>query len=286
LKTRAWTDLVLTNLLVLILSIVVIAFPSNILRLILGVPFILFFPGYILIAALFPRKESMDNLHRVVFSVGMSIAVVPLIGLIINYTPWGITLESVLGSTAVFIAIMSIVTWMRRKQFSEGEQFGIGFHLNMLGLEGGTWNKVLIVLLATSVLGVMAAAGYTIATPQEDNFTEFYLLGDYGEARDYPRNAIIGHEVEVTAGIINHENETVRYRLVVMLDNTIQTEISSISLAEDEAWEQVISITPDKLGENQELAMLLYREGSTEIYRGPLRLWINVTMSAIGYKKE
>ena len=83
-RIRAWADLAIINLLILILIIIIIVFPSNALRIILGIPFALFFPGYLLIAALFPRKEAMVNLQRVAFSFGMSIAVVPLIGLILN----------------------------------------------------------------------------------------------------------------------------------------------------------------------------------------------------------
>ena len=97
-RARAWTDLIVINLLVLVLVIIILLSPSNVLRIILGIPFVLFFPGYILMAALFPRKESMDNVQRVALSFGMSIAVVPLIGLVLNFTPWGITLETTLGS--------------------------------------------------------------------------------------------------------------------------------------------------------------------------------------------
>ena len=108
------------SLLTLLLIVVIVFFPSNVMRIILGIPFVLFFPGYTLIAALFPRKDSMENVQRLALSFGMSIAVVLLIGLILNYTPWGITLESVLGSTAAFIIIISIVSWVRRMGLPEG----------------------------------------------------------------------------------------------------------------------------------------------------------------------
>ncbi len=84
-RARAWTDLIVVNLLVLVLVIAILLFPSNVIRIILGIPFVLFFPGYISIAALFPRKASIDNVQRVALSFGMSIAVALLIGLILNY---------------------------------------------------------------------------------------------------------------------------------------------------------------------------------------------------------
>jgi uncharacterized membrane protein len=55
--------------------------------------------------ALFPKREKMGGIERIALSFGMSLAVVPLLGLILNYTPWGIRLESILYSVASFIFI-------------------------------------------------------------------------------------------------------------------------------------------------------------------------------------
>lgn len=120
------------NLLVIVLGVAIIFFPSRVLQIVLGIPFILFFPGYVLMTGLFPKK-GMGGVERVALSLGLSIAVVPLIGLILNYTLWGIRLESILYSTASFIFIMSIVAWVRRRRLWEGERFGIGFQLSWGG---------------------------------------------------------------------------------------------------------------------------------------------------------
>ncbi len=63
----------------LILSILLI--PDFWLRMIIGLPFLLFFPGYALISFLFPEKKSLDIIERVTLSFGLSIAITPLIGL-------------------------------------------------------------------------------------------------------------------------------------------------------------------------------------------------------------
>ena len=79
---------------------------EGILRVILGLPFILFIPGYILIFALFPNKKKdrgIDIIERIALSFGLSIAIVPLIGLGLNYTSWGIRLEPILLSIFIFI---------------------------------------------------------------------------------------------------------------------------------------------------------------------------------------
>ena len=67
-------------------------------RIPLGLVMVLFVPGYTLIAALFPKKADLEGIERTALAFGLSIAVVPLIGLGLNYTPWGIRLEPVLFS--------------------------------------------------------------------------------------------------------------------------------------------------------------------------------------------
>ena len=68
-------------------------FTSGALRVVIGLALILFFPGYTLISALFPKKASLGGIERLALSSGLSIIIVPIIGLILNYTPWGIRLS-------------------------------------------------------------------------------------------------------------------------------------------------------------------------------------------------
>ena len=60
------------------------------LRVVLALPLMLFIPGYCVIAALFPKDGDINLIERFVLSFGLSIAIVPLIGLGLNFTPWGI----------------------------------------------------------------------------------------------------------------------------------------------------------------------------------------------------
>lgn len=276
-RARTWTDLIVLNLLVLLLVIIILLFPENVVRIILGIPFVFFFPGYTLVAALFPRKASIDNVPRLALSFGLSIVVVPLIGLILNYTPWGIALEPMLGSITAFILVMSVVTWARRKQLTEEDRFGIAFHLRIPGWEGGVWDKVLTVVLVISALGAMAAAGYAIVTPEDgEKFSEFYILGVYGEAADLPRSVTVGQEVEVTVGIINQEGETTSYRVEINLNGIKYSELDGLTVESVETWQGTISFVLDTPGDNQEVEFLLFKNGGTEPCAGPLYLNIDV----------
>jgi len=79
------------------------AYPIVYARYVLGSIFVLFLPGYSLIKALFPTRE-LDNIERLALSIGMSLALVPITGLLLNYTPWGIR------TTPVTLSLLTLTT--------------------------------------------------------------------------------------------------------------------------------------------------------------------------------
>jgi hypothetical protein len=76
------------------------------LRYVFGSILVLFLPGFSLIELLYPKRE-LDELTRFALSIGLSLALVPLVGLVLNYTPFGIRLLPVVfslsGLTLVFL---------------------------------------------------------------------------------------------------------------------------------------------------------------------------------------
>jgi len=111
-------DLILINIFSALLIGAISFFPDSPVRIILGVPFIFFFPGYVLISALFPQKKDLDIIERLALSFGLSIAIVSLIGLVLNHTPFGIRIYPFIFSLFSFIFLISIVGVYRRKQVS------------------------------------------------------------------------------------------------------------------------------------------------------------------------
>ena len=276
LNVKIKNELIPLVLLVVVLITVITLFPSNILRIILGLPFVIFFPGYTLMAALFPRRESVSGIERLVLSFGLSIAVVALIGLILNSTPWGIRLESILWSTASFILIMAVITWFRRKRLLE-ESFSIEFTLASVSWGKGVLNRLLSIVLVIVILGALGITGYVIAASKlGQEFTEFYVLGLEGETTDYPEELKVGEEGIVTITIINREYETVSYRVEVVFNDIKVDEIGPLILQNDEEWTQEVSFAPEIAGENQKVEFLLYRNGELRPYLEALRLWIDV----------
>ena len=81
-------ELVLIIVLTL-LMVPLVEFTTGWLRVVLGLLFLLLFPGYALMAAIFPKKDSLDAMERVAISLGLSLAVITFTGIILNYIPGG-----------------------------------------------------------------------------------------------------------------------------------------------------------------------------------------------------
>jgi hypothetical protein len=94
-----------------------VAPPLIYMRYVLGSIFVLYLPGSMLIEALYPRGEDLESLERLALSIGLSLAVVPLIGLILNYTPWGIRLTPIVTSLATFTETMTVLALVRKYHY-------------------------------------------------------------------------------------------------------------------------------------------------------------------------
>jgi len=100
---------------VLVFTVPENAYPIVYARYILGSIFVLWLPGYSLIKALFPAKE-IDNIERTALSIGISLALVPITGLLLNYTPWGIRLTPVTLSLLALTITFATAALIREQQ--------------------------------------------------------------------------------------------------------------------------------------------------------------------------
>ncbi|MCX8127118.1 MAG: DUF1616 domain-containing protein, partial [Dehalococcoidia bacterium] len=108
-RLKKYRDILLIDGLTILLVMLVATDGPTVARVVLGVPAVAFLPGYVLNLALFPKKGSLGSVERVALSIGTSIAVVMLTGLMLNYTPFGITVVSSTTAISVLILAVSIV---------------------------------------------------------------------------------------------------------------------------------------------------------------------------------
>ena len=267
-----------------ILTIVFVLTPKlndTIIRTILGLILILFIPGYSLIAALFPKKGDLESIERAALSFGLSIAVTPLVGLALNYTPFGIRLTPILISLSTFTIIMVVIAYFHRRRVSEDEKFFVnfgGFYSTIKGVFKGKskTSKILSIVLIISILLAIGTTAYIIIKPKQgETFTEFYILGPGGQASNYPTNLTVGQNASVIIGIVNHEQKTVNYNLVITSNGNVMSD-QNITLTNGNKTEIPYTFTANTAG-NKEIQFLLYKlPDNTNIYRS-LHLFVQVT---------
>ena len=196
-------------------------------RIIFALPVVLFIPGYALITALFPGNEEIDIIERIALSFGLSIAVVPLIGLGLNYTPFGIRLDPIVTSLVIFTVAMVMIAQYRRALLPAEQRFVLpvreftdGMREEFFNPEGSRTDRILSVILLIAILAAVLTTVYVIVVPKEgEKFTEFYILGEKKMAADYPDRIFIGQEYPIFIGVGNHEYRNVTYTIETHLVN-------------------------------------------------------------------
>jgi len=219
-KIKILNELLILILLTVLLVLVIFLSPSSALRAVLGLPALLLFPGYALVAALFPGRNMLGKVEWVAFTLGISIAVVSLIGIILNYTTWGLTLNTALIANAVFIVVTAVVAGYRRYRRDKTNGFIIRVDLKLpfTGTRCLT-DRVISGMLVLMIAGAAVTMIYACAAPKVgEKFTEFYILGPDGRAVDYTRELVPGQEGDVIIGIVNREREAASYRVTVEID--------------------------------------------------------------------
>ncbi|MDD1718651.1 MAG: DUF1616 domain-containing protein [Methanoregulaceae archaeon] len=277
------------------------------LRVVLALPVVLFIPGYTLVAALFPGKEEIDGIERLALSFGLSIAVSPLIGLLLNYTPWGIRLDPIVVSLVAFSAVMTVAAQYRRSLLPTEKRFTVPFRESAESVKtafapeaGSRIDRVLSTVLIVSVVAAVSATVYVIAVPKEgERFTEFYILGEKGKAADYPAGLVAGQPAEILVGIGNHEYRDVTYTAETWMTNTTFDPAANatvtdrmelvdrftVTLAQNGTYREARTFTPPGTGYNQVTFLLFADQAPPDSLTGTgriaaayreLHLWVTV----------
>jgi len=120
--------------------------------------------------------------------------------------------------------------------------------------------------------------GYIIFIPKPGaDFTEFYILNREGESDNYPGQVVSGESVDIIIEIVNHEYKTTSYRVDITLDGIEDRKIRIDELAHGEKFQEMVSLVPQLVGEEQEVEFWLYKNGELEPYfPDPLLLSIDV----------
>src|SRR5574340_731799 len=266
----------------------------------LAILLVLFVPGYVLVAALFPGvviegKPEIDWIERTALSFGLSIAVVPLLGLLLNFTPWGIRFVPIVATIALFTIGVGYAAYWRRMRLPRERRLSLTVDLGVPDWnEYGVLDKGLTVALAASIVVAGGTLAYVVLTPRPgETFTEFYILGPGGNASGYPTNLSVNQTGHVIIGVANHEAATVNYtvrvdlvgvRIVVNATSGFNTTVevnrttwtwTNLTVADGANWTQPYAFSVSKVGLWKVQFLLYKNEVFTVAYR-ELHLYVRV----------
>src|SRR3972149_547532 len=252
----------------LLVLIVALGPPLAGLRAVLGLAFVLFCPGYSLVAALFPRRGEPQPVERVALGFGLSLALVPLIGLALNYSPWGVRVWPLIGSLGAFVAACAAVAAFRRLRLPAGEAFQLSVPAALAPPRRlSLMSAAAAATLTAALLALGVAAYFAGAAPgRAEKFTEFYVLAAGGRAAAYPLSLQLGEEARLRLVVTNREGEAAAYRIESRLEANAASAPVTIGLDDGRSAELPVSIQPSTAGTGQRLELLLFKDNDATPY--------------------
>lgn len=230
---------------------------SGPIRILLGLPLLLFLPGYAFISVLYPdapeaeyrtfddesqgsnrsvlNNTGLRSIERFVLSIVASIAIVPAVALGSTVTPWGISTLPILAGTAFVTITFSLLGIAQRYRCPPERRFTPTLSGSTLLFSNATDSfgrsdpsaRPYNVMFLVALLVLAASAGFAVASPPDhDSYTEFYLETDEVAETDvvdgeveapYEDTLSTGESQSLTAYIANEEQEERSYTTVVAL---------------------------------------------------------------------
>jgi uncharacterized membrane protein len=238
-------------------------------RLVLGLLFTLFIPGYYVVASLWQPSDLVDAGDRIALSIGISCALLPLVALVLDVTGLGITLDKIALTEALVIGIFGAVAYVRRSRLNDDGEYQNLFLSSQSRVEHSGRSKLaLTTVLALPVIAtIIAVVGLALSPPPVNEFTEFYILGQGSGARQYPRIVVIGESVTIAVGVHNQEGTSQTYAIEVRDGGTLIGQQLPFTLAAEQQQVMEVTLTPTVTGETRPIEFLLLRGEDGEIYR-------------------
>ncbi|MFU8767423.1 MAG: DUF1616 domain-containing protein, partial [Candidatus Methanoperedens sp.] len=237
------------------------------LKTILVIPMVLFIPGYVMMAAIYPKKDDIDNMERLALSSGLSIAITPILGVLLKFTP-GAELVHVLLALCLFTMILIKFALYRREKQPAEKRFYVPFHIlqelveKELDTPKTRTDRISTGILVFTIVLAVSMLYFVITTPKiGERFTEFYILGPEGKADNYPATLQSNYPATILVGVANREYVSVNYTVRIALDKQIQTD-TLFSLGHNEIWEKNVTFVPEKNGTNMKLEFWLFKENN------------------------
>lgn len=306
---RGWgLDLLLVGVLT-VLAVGVLFSPlyGSPVALVSGVPFLLFLPGYALVAALFPeqpvdrgrdfpvdRRSSPSWLVRLALSLLASVLVVGVAGVVLEYV---VTLSLVsLTATITTVTLCGVAVAAIRRDGQPAPRRADPFAGRSLD-PFPERTPLQSLALGVGIVALVAATAFVGVTPvQAEDYSEVSLVTEDGSgeltAEGYPTTFVAGEGHRLSLALANYEHERVSYAVVVVAQRvgpdgavTARERVDRFGATLDHGESTVVDrrIDPTLTGDDVRLRFLVYEgtapDGGAEADH-TLQLWVDVESGA------
>ncbi|MFB6139866.1 MAG: DUF1616 domain-containing protein [Halosimplex sp.] len=282
-------------------------------RVLVGLPVLVFLPGYVIVAVLFPRdgpqtgKADREHLRiglgrRIALSFGASLAAVPPLALV--WWNVGPGRSSNPFALVGFVCLGAILGSLRRSAVPADERFRLPIRrwatrLRSALFSGPGPHRVANAVLMVTVLAASVSMAYALAVPNDAGASSGLFLATENETgalvtSGFPTDFEPNQSKELTVGVRNREGERTAYTVIVELQR-VATDGRTVSVREKrqlhrfgfeldsgECWHRQHSLRPQMTGENLRVQYYLFVDDPPDdptvnaAYR-TTHLWINVT---------
>lgn len=245
----------------------------------LAVPLVFILPGYTLTQALFCRQpadplstssndlilqprlkigQPFSTMDHMILSLGMSLVIDVVTGLLLNVTPMGLQWQSWMLSLGLVTAVFALLAVGLRRRQPRKKKGGAGWHITL---------KECALLGLALVVATVALWLSIIRPPQpQPSFIQFWMLP----------STQANKSCAVLIGVQSFESSPVTYRIQVTINGTQVDSWPSIMLATQQEWNRLVPVS--RIGGGAVVDARLYRlDQPGVIYRE-----VHVTLHSCG----
>lgn len=332
LSDRVAVDIVLAWLVAAATYVAVAIDAPPVLRVLLAGTALLVLPGYVVVAVLFPHRgavaapgrlstfrgpDGVSSRERLALAFGLSLAMLPVIGILVSISPWGFSESTVAGAFAAFVGVGGLFAAVVRRRLPPAKRFRIPIDRWTTDLRGAlgrgsATERAVNALVIASVVVALLAAGGALAVPQGgESFTDFAVLAenDDGElvAGGYPDDLAANGSATLVTAVENREGEPTTYTVVVTMERmdasadgsnasggaapganasdgaTVELQRFEATVEPGQRWTRRHEVEPALAGERVRVHYYLYRgdapatPDASSAYR---HLWLSVSNGA------
>lgn len=232
----------------------------------------LFLPGYLLLAVLYPSRAQLNHIERLLSSMAASVAIVSLLGLALNETPLGLSFWMLIMILFIIFVPLALFAYYRRQKLPSHEVY-----LPITSFNPASGFQVFLSIVGVGLILLLIVVYYLALFPQQQSTlptTQFYLEAQDGHLNTLKTRVEAGQPVTVKLGLINLENKSVEYKIFQHLNDAPLLPIATIKLNSGQQWDTLYTFALPELTSARQVTFFVYKNDNLITPYRSVYLWL------------